>query len=93
MQRRTDDGALLQWRLTPPRSGVMPFLIEWGATVHPTASLPQGPTLLELRIETATPGLVRRVLRTLQIDADVAEASSDRLAARILVGGTTVVLE
>ncbi len=93
MQRRKDDGALLQWRLTPSRPGVLPFLIDWGATAHPTESLPPGPTLLELRIETASPGLVRRVLRALQIDADVTEGPTDRLVARVMSGEATVVLE
>jgi hypothetical protein len=46
MSRESLTGDLLQWRLTPPRpeyeSGLVPFLIDWGATEHPTArSLPR----------------------------------------------------
>jgi hypothetical protein len=41
MSRRAPDGTLLEWRLTPPRfdygDGLVPFLIDWGATPHPTS--------------------------------------------------------
>ncbi|WP_433256536.1 VOC family protein [Streptosporangium sp. CA-135522] len=39
LSRRTPDGELLEWRLTWPhegnRDGLVPFLIDWGSTVHP----------------------------------------------------------
>ena len=46
MQRRTADGQLLQWRLTPAEfarsDGLVPFLIDWGASPHPTSqALPE----------------------------------------------------
>jgi hypothetical protein len=46
MSRRTDAGDVLQWRLTPPQielnDGLVPFLIDWGSTPHPTSrGLPQ----------------------------------------------------
>src|SRR3954454_14253855 len=52
MSRRTPDGTLLSWRLTDSDaahpSGLVPFLIDWGSSRHPTASgLPVTP-LLEL---------------------------------------------
>ena len=43
MSRRRPDGELLAWRLAfPPDDlgGVMPFLIDWGDTPHPSATLP-----------------------------------------------------
>lgn len=50
MSRRKPDGTLLEWRLTDGDdahpSGLVPFLIDWSATVHPTASgLPTTPLL------------------------------------------------
>ncbi len=50
MSRRTPDGALLRWRLTDSGhahpSGLVPFLIDWGDSPHPTASgLPVTPLL------------------------------------------------
>ncbi|MFI6996208.1 VOC family protein [Nocardia sp. NPDC050175] len=43
MSRETPDGQVLRWRLTlsPNHTGVVPFLIDWGATTHPSESLPQ----------------------------------------------------
>lgn len=46
MSRVATDGTRLQWRLTPDtvaeQAGVVPFLIDWGTTAHPsTRELPQ----------------------------------------------------
>jgi hypothetical protein len=49
MSRETEDGELLRWRLTPPSTpGTLhPFLIDWGATPHPTTrGLPSLPLLM-----------------------------------------------
>ncbi|MFD4574520.1 VOC family protein [Streptomyces sp. NPDC058417] len=50
MSRRRPDGSLLAWRLTdgtaPHPCGPVPFLIDWGGSVHPAASgLPVTPLL------------------------------------------------
>ncbi|MFI2206238.1 VOC family protein [Streptomyces sp. NPDC020192] len=50
MSRRTPDGTELRWRLTDGDSGhpsgLVPFLIDWGDSPHPTASdLPVTPLL------------------------------------------------
>ncbi|CAN5304944.1 VOC family protein [soil metagenome] len=37
MSRQTPDGRLLRWRLTPASAdGLVPFLIDWGTSVHPS---------------------------------------------------------
>ncbi|MEV6832797.1 VOC family protein [Amycolatopsis sp. NPDC051102] len=49
MSRETGDGETLRWRLTPPSApGTLhPFLIDWGATPHPTTrGLPSIPLLM-----------------------------------------------
>lgn len=45
MSRRNDDGSVLSWTMTMPvrplpRGGVVPFFIDWGDSVHPSATLP-----------------------------------------------------
>ncbi|WP_037671599.1 VOC family protein [Streptomyces griseus] len=49
MSRRRPDGTLLRWRLTDGTahpSGLVPFLIDWGDSVHPSAAgLPVTPLL------------------------------------------------
>lgn len=53
MQRESPQG-LLEWRLTTAdlEDGVraLPFLIDWGDSPHPSATLPPGPELLSLRV-------------------------------------------
>ncbi|GAB7105214.1 VOC family protein [Streptomyces phaeofaciens JCM 4814] len=72
MSRRRPDGTLLEWRLTdggdPHPSGLVPFLIAWGATPHPSASgLPVTP-LLELTATAPDPEEIRPVLTALGTD-------------------------
>lgn len=43
MSRRTPEGELLSWRLTPPEGGydgAVPFLIDWQDSPHPSEGLP-----------------------------------------------------
>ncbi|MGW4753324.1 VOC family protein [Streptomyces chartreusis] len=75
MSRRKPDGTLLQWRLTDGDdahpSGVVPFLIDWSATVHPTASgLPTTP-LLSLTASAPEPDEIRPLLAALGTDLDL----------------------
>ncbi|SMF38697.1 VOC family protein [Streptomyces sp. Amel2xC10] len=77
MSRRRPDGTLLEWRLTdggtPHPSGVVPFLIDWGGTAHPSASdLPLTP-LLELTATAPDPEEVRPVLNALGTDLVIGE--------------------
>ena len=72
MSRRTADGELLEWRLTEPRfdygDGLVPFLIDWGTTPHPTArGLPAAP-LLEFAGRHPDPASVRPALTALGAD-------------------------
>jgi hypothetical protein len=67
MSRRRPDGVLLEWRLTfplltPPFAGTVPFLIDWMASPHPTASLPHDCELLELHVTHPQADLVRAVI-------------------------------
>ncbi|USQ84126.1 VOC family protein [Streptomyces phaeoluteigriseus] len=77
MSRLSPDGTLLEWRLTdggaPHPSGLVPFLIDWGDTTHPSASgLPVTP-LLELTASAPDPGEVRALLTALGTDLAVSE--------------------
>ncbi|MFB9467414.1 VOC family protein [Streptomyces cinereospinus] len=69
MSRRTPDGTLLRWRLTDGAaahpSGLVPFLIDWGPSRHPTAA---GLPVTPLRSLTATapdPAEIRPLLAAL----------------------------
>jgi hypothetical protein len=75
MRRRRPDGTLLEWRLTDGDdahpSGLVPFLIDWSASVHPTASdLPATP-LLSLSASAPEPDELRPLLSALGTDLDL----------------------
>jgi hypothetical protein len=66
MSRRRPDGTLLEWRLTDGDgahpSGLVPFLIDWGTTAHPSAAaLPVTP-LLALSATAPDPDEIRPLL-------------------------------
>ncbi|MFH0516029.1 VOC family protein [Streptomyces sp. M41] len=72
MSRRRPDGTLLRWRLTDGDdahpSGLVPFLIDWGTSVHPTATgLPTTP-LLSLSASAPDPDEIRPLLSALGTD-------------------------
>ena len=52
MSRNRPDGGTLRWRLSDPMAfpvgGVVPFVIDWGSTPHPSTTLPNECQLLEL---------------------------------------------
>jgi len=75
--RRRPDGLLLSWRFTPPQAamkvagGVVPFLIDWGKSPHPSESAAAGITLVALWAEHPEPERVREILQKVGIDLSV----------------------
>ena len=90
MSRMRPDGVLLEWQLTQaildgPLGCALPFLIDWGASPHPTQTLPGGVRLIELEISTPEPEAIRAVLDIVGHSARcvVCEAGEPALRARI----------
>ena len=82
------DGGRLRWRLTFPDElagdGLVPFLIDWGSTPHPSITAPQGCTLLSLRGGHPQPELVKPLLQALEVNLDVARGSAAVLIATLM---------
>lgn len=95
MQREAPQG-LLEWRMTETRleNGVMalPFLIDWGASPHPTESLPCGPELLSLRVLMPDPERLDFVVEHLGGLLVVEGAREPRLEAVIRAADRTQVI-
>ncbi|MET7680715.1 VOC family protein [Streptomyces sp. NPDC005423] len=77
MSRRRPDGTLLEWRLTDGDtahpSGLVPFLIDWGSSAHPTAStLPVAP-LLALSASAPDPAEIRPLLSAVGVELPLTE--------------------
>ncbi|KAB2347477.1 VOC family protein [Actinomadura rudentiformis] len=82
MSRLRPDGELLSWRLTPPRTGVLPFLIDWGETDHPAGALPVVP-LLSFEAVHPDPESVRGALAALGARLTVRKGPGIALIARL----------
>ncbi len=74
MSRVRGDGVRLHWRLTPPPAvvpEVVPFLIAWAATVHPSRTAARGARLRSLTARHPDPAAVRARLAALGLQADL----------------------
>jgi hypothetical protein len=87
LSRVGDDGAVLEWRLTLAREDapvrLVPFLIDWGSSPHPSTTATGGASLVELRGEHPTPETVRPALAALEVELTVSEGERPRLVARL----------
>jgi hypothetical protein len=95
MSRRRPDGVLLAWELAfpPDGDGVVPFLIDWGDSPHPTETIPPGTRLTSLRAVHPEPGLISRRLRALGQPLDVTTGEAPGLTAVLATpSGAAVVL-
>jgi hypothetical protein len=86
MSRRTPDGSVLAWRLTRrdplPHNGLVPFLIDWGSTVHPaTSGLPEV-ELVSFHAEHPDPPAVGRDLAAVGARLEVRAGAKAGLHAR-----------
>jgi hypothetical protein len=92
MSRKRPDGVLLEWQLTPPVAGVLPFLIDWGATPHPSVDAVQGAVLECLSISDYRKDDVYKGLKALGLDFAVGYGPPG-LAAEIRTPDGEVVLK
>lgn len=98
MSRRNDDGSVLHWTMTMPvrplpRGGVVPFFIDWGDSVHPSAVLPhKGLRLAELRAQHPTPETVSDELAGLGVEMRVEPGEPGLRATLERSDGTQVAL-
>lgn len=85
MSREQPDGTVLEWRLTrqepDPERLVLPFLIDWGTSPHPSKSAPAGVRLVELRAQHPDPDQVRSALDALGLHLRVDEGPEPALVA------------
>lgn len=86
MSRRRPDGIELSWRLTrrdPATDGLVPFLIDWGSSPHPSVTAAKGCRLVSFTGEHPRPDEVRRALSALGIDLTIRVGATARLVASI----------
>lgn len=85
--RRRPDGVDVAWRLSLRQElaggGIVPFLIDWGSTPHPSESAPSGCALLDLRAEHPRPEEVAKPLAALGIEMRIDSCRAPALIATI----------
>jgi glyoxalase-like protein len=85
--RRPADGVMLEWKLTDLRcivgDGIVPFLIDWGPSSHPSLTAPKGAMLVGLRAEHPDDERVRHMLSVLALDLHVDAGLRPALVAEI----------
>ncbi|MFD0851872.1 VOC family protein, partial [Actinomadura adrarensis] len=86
------DGTLLAWRLTPMRTGPLPFLIDWGTAQHPTETLPIA-QLRSVEVVHPEPDVIRAALDALGADMRVRPGERFEIVAEVgRSDGTTFTL-
>lgn len=70
--RALKDGSTLSWQLTDPLSKpaieVVPFLLDWQDSIHPSASLSDNCELNAIRLEHPDPKFINEVTASLDLD-------------------------
>ena len=83
--RKRPDGVVLSWTYTDPRvilaDRLMPYLIDWGASPHPSATAATGVTLLSLRAEHPDAETVQKMLKQIGLDLVVTRGPRPSLIA------------
>ena len=96
MQRLRPDGVQLSWRLATPvdpsLAGIMPFLIEWGDTPHPAASLDPVVDLVALEASHPRPDAIEDAIIAATGAHVLVEPGAPRLAAALQTPNGTVAL-
>jgi hypothetical protein len=93
--RTTPDGRVLRWRATAMRASdvlVIPPLIDWGETTHPSSTAPAGASLVAFRAVHPDPVHVLEVLAALCLELEVTAGPEPRLTAHIAGPGGSLEL-
>ncbi len=95
-ERVKPDGTKLNWLLTDPyafaKQGAIPFLINWGDSLHPADTSPNGGKLQTLRIGHPEAGPVEHQLGLLGVEVSVFESDKVTLEASIETKSGVIVL-
>lgn len=87
MSRDLPDGSRLEWMLTRgggiAGDGLVPFLIDWGSSTHPSTTAPGGVRLIQVRAEHPDPDAISAMLAALEVEMEVSRADTPALIATL----------
>lgn len=85
MERVRPDGSRVEWRLAVrldrPGDGLVPALIDWGGSTHPSRSAPPGAGIESLTLHHPRPREIEAMLAAVGVAAAVRLAPKPRIAA------------
>src|SRR5436190_7016516 len=83
--RKRPDGVVLSWTYTDPRvvlaDRLIPYLIDWGSSPHPSVTAAKGVTLVSLRAEHPDAERVQKTLNQLGLKLKVTQGPKPSLIA------------
>src|SRR5262245_31239048 len=83
--RKRPDGVVLSWTYTAPQTvladRLVPYLIDWGTSPHPSTTAAKGVTLVGLRAEHPDAERVQKMLQQLGLDLPVTRGPKPALIA------------
>ena len=87
--RKRPDGVVLSWTYTDPRvvlaDRLVPYLIDWGASPHPSATAARGVRLISLRAEHPDVQRVQTMLKQLGLDLAVSPGPFDSSKGQVVL--------
>ena len=85
--RAREDGSTLRWSMTDPwadrAGGVVPFVIDWGDTLHPAERLRPAARFAGVRVEHPDAARVSEIFAALGLDTPVSEGDAPRIVATL----------
>jgi len=94
--RQKVDGSTLRWSmalpLATPAIEVLPFMVDWKDSVHPTESLEEGCELISLEFTHPKPFPIKTALRDLKVEIQVKQGTKASLKAIVDTPNGQVVL-
>ena len=94
--RRKPDGSEIRWTVTDPYAfplgGAVPFLIDWGSSVHPSTVTPGGLELLSFTMQHPDAQAVEHAFSALGLPIPVQRGEALRFEARLRGPGGEVSL-
>lgn len=85
--RVKSDGTVLKWQLSiplpEPKVEVTPFLIDWGNSTHPTASLESQCELVDFNLTHPQPSVIQEVIRNINLDFEIKKGAEAKITIKI----------
>ncbi len=81
--RAKSNGTELKWRMTnvipTPEVDVVPFLLDWGTSVHPTEGLTKACAIIDFKIYTNQKAELTKIYDALHLNLKIEESDSPRI--------------